>query len=58
MSYLRSAILPVFRRKQDGGEGHYHNAAERITVARLYMEDYKCCGPELTSEKIFEREIE
>ena len=58
MSCLRSAILPVFRRRQGGGEGHYHNAAERIAVARLYMENYKGFGPKLTSEKFFEGDIE
>jgi len=27
---MQSAKLPVLRRRQDGGKGHYHNAAERI----------------------------
>lgn len=56
MSYLHSAILPVSKKRQDGGKGHYHNAAERIAVARLYMENYKGFGPELTSEKLFEKD--
>jgi hypothetical protein len=27
---MQTAKLPVFRRRQDGGKGHYHTAAERI----------------------------
>jgi len=48
-------MLPVFRRRQDGGKEHCHNAAERITVARLHLENYKGFGLKLTSEKLFER---